>query len=98
MIDTGDIVHHGPSGEDWVVAFVRGDRLTACGWPESEARLADCELIEASPPARRVDLLKMMARASDPTDSRGHYARQRLQQIGETWEHGPMAIRIAACA
>jgi hypothetical protein len=40
-IDTADHVLHGPSGETWVVAYVEGDRLAWCGWPEGEAKLAD---------------------------------------------------------
>ena len=35
-IDTGDTVKHGPTGETWVVAYVQGDRLAWCGWPEGE--------------------------------------------------------------
>lgn len=31
-IDTADHVHHAPSGEDWVVAYVRGDT----GWLEGD--------------------------------------------------------------
>jgi len=44
-ISTGDIVHHGPTGEDWVVRYVKGDKLAWCGWPPGEADLADCTLI-----------------------------------------------------
>lgn len=44
LIRTGDTVLHKPSGESWVVACVRGDYLAWCGWPEGEAKLADCEL------------------------------------------------------
>lgn len=45
-IDTGDHVHHAPSGEDWVVAYVAADRLAWCGWPQGQAALADCTLLK----------------------------------------------------
>lgn len=40
----GDIVHHEPTGEDWVVAYVDGEKLAWCGWPAGEANAADCWL------------------------------------------------------
>jgi hypothetical protein len=52
-IDTGDYVRHGPAGEEWVVAYVRGDRLAWCGWPSGLAALADCTLIEKAAPGDR---------------------------------------------
>ena len=44
VIRAGDVVHHEPSDEDWVVAYVQGDRIAWCGWPEGEAELKDCWL------------------------------------------------------
>lgn len=44
---TGDHVLHKPSGETWVVAFVDGDDLAWCGWPNGLARTSDCELDSA---------------------------------------------------
>jgi hypothetical protein len=41
----GDHVHHRPSGEDWVVAWAEGEHLAAAGWPNSQARLEDCDVI-----------------------------------------------------
>lgn len=75
-IDTADHVHHAPSGEDWVVAYVRGDRLCACGWPHTLAALSDCRLIKKATPADRDQLLRDMARNTE--DDRGSYARERL--------------------
>ncbi len=46
-IRTGDTVLHKPSGEKWLVAYVQGEYLAWCGWPEGEAKLADCELVRA---------------------------------------------------
>lgn len=76
-IDTGDHVHHTPSGEDWLVAYVKGDRLAWCGWPDGQAALADCTLTRKATALERDDLLQEMATISG-NDSRRNYARQRL--------------------
>ena len=75
-IDTADSVLHGPTGETWVVAYVEGDRLAWCGWPEGEANLADCTLTKKATPGQRDMLLLQMAACTN--DRRGRYARQRL--------------------
>jgi len=77
QIDTGDHIHHAPSGEDWVVAYVRGDKLCACGWPETLADLSDCTLIQKATPEQRLKLLTDMAK-SDNGDTRTRYASERL--------------------
>lgn len=77
-IDTGDTVHHAPSGEDWVVAYVQGDRLAWCGWPEGEAKLSDCTLIQKAAPEYRQKLLEDMA-AMTGNDARKRYARHVLR-------------------
>lgn len=76
-IDTGDYVKHGPTGESWVVAYVRGDRLAWCGWPEGEASLEHCTLIQKAAPGEREKLLQEMTKCSG---ARGTYARWRLSQ------------------
>lgn len=60
----GDHVHHWPTGEDWVVAFVDGEHLAWCGWPEGEAKLSDCKLIYACTDEEHVKLLKEIAAAN----------------------------------
>lgn len=79
-IDTGDHVHHGPSGEDWVVAYVQGDYLAWCGWPEGEARVADCTLIRKATPEFRQQILKDLAALTD-NDARKRYAVNRLAEM-----------------
>jgi hypothetical protein len=76
-IDTGDTVKHGPTGETWVVAYVRGDRLAWVGWPEGEASLEHCALIEKATPEYRDKLLRDMA-AMQSDDARKRYAAHRL--------------------
>lgn len=81
-IDTGDYVLHRPTGEQWVVAYVRGDRLAWLGWPEGEASVADCELVEKAPMERREKWLREMAES--PGDGpRQRYARQVLNGTGQ---------------
>ncbi len=78
-IDTGDHVFHRPSRETWLVAYVSGDRLCACGWPESLARLSDCLLVEKASDEARIDLLRSIA-GSGGNDSRVRYARAALAE------------------
>lgn len=81
-IDTADHVRHVPSGEDWVVAYVRGDRLAWCGWPQGEAALADCMLVKKATPGERDKLLREIA-DSGSNDARVSFARHRLEQEGK---------------
>ena len=77
MIDTGDTVKHDPTGETWVVAYVKGKYLSPCGWPECEALLSHCTLIEKASDEERLDLLRRLAEIPN-LDARGRYARERL--------------------
>lgn len=77
-IDTGDHVHHAPTGEDLVVAFVDGKHLYWCGWPEGRANLADCTLTKKATPAARHGLLLDMAKSDG---MRARYAAQALEQV-----------------
>lgn len=78
-MDTADIVLHKPTGERWVVAYVQGERLSWCGWPEGTALVADCELVTPARPDERLELLRRLA-AMQGMDSRRTYAINRLQQ------------------
>ena len=79
MIDTGDHVRHGPTGEDWVVVCVVGDKLSWCGWPEGMADLADCTLTRKATDKERDKLLRELARI-DASDHRCRYVQRRLAQ------------------
>jgi hypothetical protein len=61
---TGDTVFHKPTGEKWLVAYVDGDRLAWCGWPEGEARLSDCELVRACDDERHWELVNHIAKSA----------------------------------
>lgn len=80
MIDTADVVKHVPTGEEWLVAYVKGDKLAWCGWPEGEANLSDCELIKVATDDARYDLLQEMAKGSG---RRARYAQTRLCEMRE---------------
>lgn len=85
-IDTGDYVKHIPTGESWVVACVRGDRLSWSGWPEGTAALSDCVLIQKAAPGERLKRLKEMAGpGGNQDDHRRRYAREVLATL-ETGE------------
>lgn len=85
-IDTADHVRHAPTGEDWVVAYVEGRKLCACGWPESLAELSDCTLVKKATAAERDYLLREMARGEG---SRASYACNRLGLGGVTTPAAP---------
>ena len=73
-IDTGDVVTHCPSGEEWLVAYVDGERLAWCGWPSGTALRSDCVLTRKATQEQRDELLEHMA-AMDIDDPRRRYAR-----------------------
>lgn len=60
LIEVADHVHHTPTGEDWVVRRVAGDRLEWCGWPAGSARLSDCKLIKKATLDEKVKLMGEM--------------------------------------
>ena len=79
-IRTGDTVHHRPSGEEWLVAYVEDDRLAMCGWPPGEALVADCDLIKSCTDDECLELLHRMAKMEEP-DKRGRKAREVLALV-----------------
>ena len=61
-IDVCDVVHHAPSGENWVVACVDGDRLYWVGYPYGgSAALSDCQLVTKASDKDRQSLLEKLA-------------------------------------
>jgi len=75
-IRTGDTVEHLLTGETWLVAYVKGNELVPCGWPESFAMLVNCRLIKKGDDKYRDDLIRQMAKLP-ASDSRGIYARNQ---------------------
>jgi len=54
---SGDVVLHRPSGEKWVLAYAEGEEVSACGWPFSIARAADCDLVKAATDEQHIAML-----------------------------------------
>ena len=77
--DTGDVVSHGPTGERWIAAYVRGDRLAWAAWPEGEAALSDCTLVRKATHEEQQSMLQRMAIG---TGARARYVRHRLGMDG----------------
>lgn len=78
-IDTGDIVFHVPTGEEWTVAYVKGDRLAWLGWPPGEANLSDCMLVEKASDEKMMACLYDMTKST--SDRLSAYARRRLDRM-----------------
>lgn len=79
-IDTGDSVLHGPTGEMWTVAYVRGDYLAWIGWPEGEARVDDCTLVRKATAEERRTWLERLA-AIRPDNGRLDMRARHAQHI-----------------
>lgn len=52
----GDAVHHGPTGEDWIVlragVDADGGFVEPAGWPPCRARASDCTMVKKGADAR----------------------------------------------
>jgi hypothetical protein len=60
-IEIGDVVEHGPSGEEWTVCYAdyKTGKLAWFGWPDGLADIANCTLIRKSSPERRAQWIKL---------------------------------------
>ena len=83
MIDTGDTVYHKPTKETWTVACVQGNRLSWCGWPEGQAYLSDCVLIEKATPEARRKLLEEWAKPVNCDRRNDHRHHHAVRQIAK---------------
>lgn len=85
----GDVVFHRPSGETWVLAYADGAYVSACGWPESEARASDCDLVEAATDEEHEKMLREWGerphyRDNGGTDRRHLVAARQLAALQAT--------------
>lgn len=91
----GDIVHHEPTGEDWVVAYVDGEYLAWCGWPAGEARLSDCRLTKPCSDEEHIDWLRQIAKAEGKRARRAQLALAALDAAaGPEGEGTPMTATV----
>lgn len=80
----GDHVFHRPTREHWLVAYVDGDYLAWCGWPEGEARVADCDLIKECSDEEHLKLLTEIALPSiQLTDKRVRMAVEAMRKLAQ---------------
>lgn len=79
-IRTGDTVKHLPSNETWLVAFVDGNDLAWCGWPEGYARTSDCILLKSCSDEEHLKLLRDLA-AMSGRDMRKTHAIAALEKL-----------------
>jgi uncharacterized protein YodC (DUF2158 family) len=77
---TGDTVIHKPSGQRWIVAYVDGDYMSWCGWPDGEALASDCEVVKICSNAEHVALLEEISRAK--SGRRSQRAIDALSRMG----------------
>ena len=68
----GDVVHHGPSGEDWVVAYAdyESGKLAWAGWPEGVAEISDCTLVRKATDEKHASAVADWARGWRDGDHR----------------------------
>lgn len=80
----GDVVWHLPSEEKWTVAAPspNGKEIVCCGWPESIAKVKDCELAKSATDAEAVEFALEVAWGR--TDLRASWARAWLEKKGKT--------------
>lgn len=79
----GDVVKHGPTGETWVLAYGDEERgeVSACGWPESIARISDCETVKLASGDDHEAMLRLWAGKSGPHDLRVSECRRQLAAL-----------------
>ena len=68
-IEIADTVHHGPTGEDWIVARVDDRFVWPAGWPPGRADKADCVLVKKATEEKR-DLMICRLRNLPESDER----------------------------
>jgi hypothetical protein len=64
---TGDTVFHRPSGETWVVSWADKTEIIPCGWPETFARVSDCDLLSACSDEEHWAMVEKVAAAGSST-------------------------------
>jgi hypothetical protein len=58
----GDVVHHAPSGEDWVLATDEDDGgVYPMGWPSCRAKASDCRMVTRATDDQRYEVLRSVA-------------------------------------
>ncbi len=77
----GDTVKHIPTGETWLLACAERGEVFPCGWPETIAKEADCELVEACGSEEELSMLKKWANSCGDRDVRIGVCRRKLAAL-----------------
>lgn len=75
----GDVVKHEPTGEEWVVAYEDGEYMAWCGWPDGQARVADCTVVKACTDEEHLHWLTQVA--TSKTGRRARMAQAALDAL-----------------
>lgn len=83
LLRAADIVHHAPSGDDWVLAVdEENGRVQPCGWPPTMADAKDCTLTTPATAEHRIVMLDEWAAEGKgyehERDSRTRAARRQI--------------------
>lgn len=65
-----------------MIAAVYEDRVSPCGWPESIAEMAHCDLITKATAEERMEMLNNWANKDGPYDVRKSWAQHALTAKG----------------
>ena len=89
----GDTVFYRPLGEKWILAYADDGNVSACGWPESINKAADCDLVEAATDEGHVAMLHEWAdvdrrRDSGGLDHRTSVCRRQLADLADALRAG----------
>ena len=87
---TGDHVFHGPSEETWVVAWAdhKTGYMSPCGWPECQAKIADCTITKRATDeefSKLVDQLSKSGRRDASNAARIRSALEAETGGGDDW-------------
>jgi hypothetical protein len=99
LFRAADIVHHAPSGEDWVLAVdEENGRVQPCGWPPTMADAKDCTLTTPATDAHRREMLLEWGHARHGNDhqgdSRTRTARRQISSENESSDARRAEARI----
>jgi hypothetical protein len=97
MIRTGDIVFHRPSGEMWLVAWADDREVVCCGWPESIAKVSDCELKLVASDEEHIDLVRQVAKLGQKLTSHTKARKPRVSSERKNVPSTPNCGSLTEC-
>ena len=80
---SADKVFHRPSGETWILAWADDKEVSPCGWPETIAKVSDCEMVEE---ATQEELEAMLKKWAEMEGNNSDYRVLRCRQMNQRGE------------